>query len=68
VGNSAGSRPDDLIRPEQEPRGNREAEGLGGGEIDHQLERSMTFHGQVGGLGAFRDVVNVAGRKPDKVG
>jgi hypothetical protein len=35
---------DDLVRLEEEGRGNGEAQGLGGLEVDDQLERGGLFH------------------------
>ena len=44
---------DDLIRLEQEPRGERQAERLGGLEINDQLELYRLFHREVGGFAPF---------------
>src|SRR5712692_3896223 len=44
---------DHLVRLEEERRGDREAERLGGLEIDDELELHRPFHRQVGGLRAF---------------
>src|ERR1700675_2359422 len=52
---------DHLIRALQERRGDREAERLGGLEIDDQLELLRLFDWKVGGLGALEDLVNVGG-------
>src|SRR5215467_4202709 len=41
---------------------NREAEGLGGLQVDHQLELAGLLHGEVAGPGAFQDLVHVDGR------
>jgi len=45
---------DHLIRPLQERRRERQTEGLGGLEIDDQLELRRLLEGEIGGLGAFR--------------
>src|ERR1700730_10465866 len=44
---------DHLIRPLQERRRDREAEGLGGLEVDHQLELGRLLDGEVAGLRAL---------------
>ena len=36
-----------------------EAEGLGGLEVDHEVEGRRLLHGKVGGLGALEDAVHV---------
>ena len=48
------SRFDDLIRPRQQRRRDREAEGLGGREVDDEFELRRLLDGKVGGLGALR--------------
>jgi len=53
--------PDDLIRLEQDGRGNREAEALGRLEVDHQLECGGLFDGQVGGLGPLQELIHIGG-------
>src|SRR6266851_796904 len=52
---------DHLIRPLQERRRDRQAEGLGGLEVDHQLELGGLLHREIGGLGALEDLVYVDG-------
>src|SRR5262245_27288058 len=44
-----------------------EPERLRGLEVDHQLELGRLLHGEVGGLGAFEDFVDVAGSTPAQV-
>src|SRR6266540_2803358 len=44
-----------LVRLEKDGRGNREAEGLGGLEVNDQLEFRGLLHRQVSGFGAFQD-------------
>ena len=48
---------DHLIRPLQERRRDRQTEGLGGLEVDDQLERRRLLHWEVGGLGAAENLV-----------
>ena len=50
---------DHLIRPLQERRRDRQPEGLGGLEVDDQLELRRLLHGQVGGLGTFQNLVYI---------
>jgi len=60
---------DYFVRPQQERGRDRQAKGLGGLEVDHQLVLSRLFNRQVGGLGAPENLVDVseplrAGRGP----
>jgi hypothetical protein len=55
---------DYLIRLEEELRGEREPEDLGGLEIDDQLELRGLLHGQVGWRGALQDFIHVVGGAP----
>jgi len=50
---------DHLIRPLQERRRDREAEGPGGLEVDHQLELRRLLDGEVGRLGALENLIDV---------
>src|ERR1700737_1140366 len=52
---------DHLIRPQQERLGNRQAEGLGGLEVDDQLELRRLLDREVGGLGAVENFVDIVG-------
>src|SRR5258706_13472358 len=52
---------DHLIRPEQERFRDGQAEGLGGLEIDDQLELRGLLHGEIGGLGPLEDLVHEVG-------
>src|SRR5215831_17855968 len=54
---------DHLICSRQQRWRDREADGLRGFGIDHQLERGGLLHGQVGGLRPLEDLVDV-GRYP----
>ena len=46
---------DDMVRPRD---GGIVRQGLGGLEIDHQLELRGLLHGQLAGLGALEDLVD----------
>src|SRR2546428_723951 len=50
-----------LVRQEEERWGYGDAEGLGGLEVEDQLELCGLLHRQVGGLGAFQELVHVGG-------
>jgi hypothetical protein len=50
---------DDLIRPRQQRRRDGEAEGLGGLEVNHQLECRRLLDGEVSWLGALEDFVDI---------
>src|SRR3977135_1363720 len=52
---------DHLIRSLQQRRRDRQAEGFGGLEVDNKLELGRLLHGEVRGLGALEDLVDVAG-------
>src|SRR5262249_23556388 len=47
-----------LIRPRQQRRRDGQAEGLGGLEVDDQLELGGLLDGEVGGLGTLEDLVD----------
>src|SRR5260370_13374421 len=51
-----------LIRSLQERRRDREAEGLGGLEVDHHIELGRMLDREVGRLGALQDAVHEVGR------
>ena len=59
---------DHFVRSRQHVRRNRQADLLGGFEIDDELELRRLLHGQVGGLGAFQNLVHVSGGAPVQVG
>jgi hypothetical protein len=59
---------DDLIRPQQQRLGDRQAERFGRLEVDDQFKRDGLFHGQVGGPGPLEDPVHVRGGPPVPVG
>ena len=50
---------DHLVGAGEERGRDREAEGLRGLEIDHQLELGRLLHGQIGGLLAFKNAADV---------
>src|SRR5713101_4410501 len=58
---------DDLIRPPQQRRRDPQPEGLGGLEVDDQLELRRLLDGQVGGLGAFENLVHVGRGAPKQI-
>ena len=45
--------------------GTVEAQRLGGLQIDDRLELGRGLHRKVGGLLAFEDAIDIAGRKPE---
>jgi hypothetical protein len=47
--------------------GDGQAERLSGLQVDDQLKRGGLLHGQVGGLGAFEDLVHIDGRAAAEV-
>jgi len=51
---------DGLICPQQDRLRYRQAEGLGGLQVDDQLEPRWLLNRKVGGLGAFQNLVHVA--------
>src|SRR5262245_23588192 len=53
---------DHLVGALYEGLRNREAEGLGRLQVDHQLELAGLLHGEVAGPGAFQELVHVDGR------
>ena len=57
-----------LIRPIQHRLWNRQADCLGGFEVDHQLELRRLLDWQIGGLGSLEDLVHVGGCAPVAVG
>src|SRR5258707_15389820 len=64
----AGPLFDYLIRPQQERLWDRQAEGLGGLEVDDQLELGGLLDGQVAYLGTLEDPVDVGRRAPEEIG
>src|SRR6266481_5492443 len=58
-GMSADPSLDHGVRPPKYRLRDRQAEGLGGLEVDDQLELRRLLDGQVRGVGAFEDLVDV---------
>ena len=56
---------DHFIRSRQHIRRNRQADLLGGFEIDDESNFRL-LHGKIGGLGAFQNLVDVNRGAPDK--
>src|SRR2546422_9416411 len=50
---------DHLVRLEEERRGDREPERLGGLQIDDQLELHSPLHREIGWLGTLEDLIYV---------
>src|SRR4029453_14715711 len=59
---------DHLGRLEEEGWRDGQAQGLGGLQVDHQLERHRLLHRQIGGLGPFENLVDVEGPAPQQLG
>jgi hypothetical protein len=58
-GFAASASLDDLVRPRQQRRRDREAERLGGLEVDHELELGGLLDGQIARLRALEDLVDI---------
>ena len=50
----------------QQLRRNRDADLLGGLEIDHELKLHRLLYGQIGWLSAFQNLVHINGARRDK--
>src|SRR5690348_15799745 len=59
------SSPDDPVRSRQYVRRDREADLLGGLQIDHQLELRWLLDRKIGGICAFQYFVHIVGRTPE---
>src|SRR5712692_8834224 len=59
---------DHLVRPHQERRRDRQPEGLGGLEIDDQVELGRALDWQLTGFGALEDRSHVASGASKKIG
>src|SRR5262245_49726539 len=59
---------DHVVGPKEHRLRDRQAEGLGGLEVDDELELGGLLDGQVGGLGASQDLVDENGGAPVQVG
>src|SRR6185369_2298985 len=60
-GTRGGRSLNQLICPPQQRRRDRQAERLGGLEVDDQLELRRLLYGEIGGFRALEDLVDVAG-------
>src|SRR5258708_31894537 len=58
---------DHPIRPLQERRRDRQAERLGGLEVDHQFELGRLLDGEVNWFRALEDLIHEGGRAPKQV-
>src|SRR5438552_17898977 len=58
----------DLVRPLQQRRRDRQPERLGGLEVDHQLELRRLLNGEVARFGALQDLVDEDRRAPLEIG
>ena len=56
------------VFPRLAQRRDRQAEGPRGFEVDHQLELCGLLDGQVGGLGALQDLVDIGGGRRNSGG
>src|SRR5438093_93421 len=63
----AGPSLDQLVRPEQHRPRDRQAERLGGLQVDHQLELRGLLDREIAGLGALEDLVHIDGGASDGV-
>src|SRR5262249_10838405 len=59
---------DHLICAQQQGLRNHQAEGLGGLEVDDQLETAGLLHGEIGRLRTLEDLVGVRGRPSGHIG
>src|SRR5262245_51442455 len=63
----AGRSFDHLIRPRQQRRRDREAEGLGGLDVDDELELGGLLDWEIGGSRAPEDLIDVSCGTPSQV-
>src|SRR5262245_59542010 len=59
---------DHLIRPRQQGGRDRQAEGLGGFEVDDEFELCWLLDGKIGGLGPLQDLVHIASGAAEQIG
>src|SRR5262245_41142613 len=57
---AAATLPDHLIRPHQHVGWNRQTDLLGRFQVDDELKLHRLLHGEVGGLPAFEDFVDIS--------
>jgi hypothetical protein len=63
----AGALLDHLVRPQQQGLRDRQAQRLGGLEVNDQLELGRLLDGEVGGLGTLEDSVRRTSRRAKRV-
>ena len=59
--NSAVASLDHFIGPHEHRRWDRQAQSLGGLKVDDQLELRRLLYWEIGGFGAFQNLVNIVG-------
>src|SRR5437879_7720565 len=59
---------DDLIRPEQKGLRDRQAECLGGLEVDYKVELRRLLDRKLTSLGAFQNFVDICSRPAEEIG
>src|SRR5262249_30102383 len=57
-----------FIRPRQHVGRNREADLLGGLQIDDELEFYRLLHGKIGRFSALENLIDIRGGAPEQVG
>src|SRR2546425_11680605 len=57
---------DHLVRPQQQRRRDRQAEGFGRLEVDDKFKLRGLLDGEISGLGALEDLVHVGRRAPNQ--
>lgn len=58
---------DDVIRAQQQRRWDPEADGLGGPEVDDELEFRRALHRQIARLSPLEDPVHITGGAPKRI-
>jgi hypothetical protein len=59
---------DDFVRSSQNIRRNCQADLLGSFQINNELKFLRLLHGEIGGLGAFEDLVYISGGAAIQIG
>src|SRR5262245_27767602 len=65
--NSSPDSLDQLVGPLKERRRHRQAEGLGGLQVDDQLELGRLFDGKVSGVGTSQNLVRLNGTAAEEI-